>query len=190
MQNIQNIPHPLTKGESEFIAAIRSHGMRLIYEPAPDADTPCRIGLVSIEYNGVFLQVDADSRITGSSYGMLLNAEFARDNLPEDMAYPASITKAAEGGYLIAFRDLPEALGQAETLKEAVEEAERMLETVAADYLRERAIMPMPSEAEPMEHAIAVRVTLAFAIRQSNYEVSAAKEKALFDKVLGATDTK
>lgn len=63
------------------------------------------------------------------------------------MKYPASFTKT-EGGFVIGFRDIPEALTQGETYEEAVSMAEDSLLTALDFYFEDNRFVPMPSPAE------------------------------------------
>lgn len=52
----------------------------------------------------------------------------------EIMRYPVTLTPAPEGGYMVSFVDIPEALTQGETVAEAMEAAKDALIT-AFDFI-------------------------------------------------------
>lgn len=62
------------------------------------------------------------------------------------MRYPATFTKAPEGGFVVSFRDIPEAITQGDTEEEAMEMAEDVLVSSMEYYLEERRSVPAPSK--------------------------------------------
>ncbi len=71
-------------------------------------------------------------------------------------AYPATLTPQAEGGYLVTFRDLPEAITQGDDLDSALHEAADCLEEVIAGRIDDNEPIPEPSARQKGEHRIAV----------------------------------
>jgi antitoxin HicB len=67
------------------------------------------------------------------------------------MKYPALFTLAAEGGFVVTFRDLPEAITQGDTEHEAMEMAEDVLYSTMELYLDDKRPVPLPSKAKSGE---------------------------------------
>ena len=63
----------------------------------------------------------------------------------EDFAYPAILTRAREGGFLISFPDVPEALTQGDNKSESLARAVDALETALEFYTDEGKPLPRPS---------------------------------------------
>jgi antitoxin HicB len=61
------------------------------------------------------------------------------------MKYPATFTPADEGGFVITFRDIPEAISQGDDEAEALDTAADALLTVMDFYFEDRRSVPMPS---------------------------------------------
>ena len=61
------------------------------------------------------------------------------------MKYPAIFEPAEEGGYVVQFRDIPEAFTQGDTRQEAEAMAKDVLLFVLEDYFDDRKAVPMPS---------------------------------------------
>lgn len=61
------------------------------------------------------------------------------------MKYPATFTPAEEGGFVITFRDIPEAISQGDDEAEALDMAADVLLTVMDFYFEDRRTVPMPS---------------------------------------------
>ena len=61
-------------------------------------------------------------------------------------AYPAAFTPDPEaGGYMVSFRDVPEAITEEDTLDEAVLHAEDALESALAMYVTAHERLPVAS---------------------------------------------
>lgn len=67
------------------------------------------------------------------------------------MRYPALFEPAAEGGFVVSFRDIPEALTQGDTEIEALEMAQDALLTAMEFYFEDKRSVPMPSRAQQDE---------------------------------------
>lgn len=72
------------------------------------------------------------------------------------MKYPATFTPAEEGGFVIEFRDIPEAITQGDDEAEALMMAADALLTCMSIYFDERRPVPLPSESQPGERMIAL----------------------------------
>lgn len=62
--------------------------------------------------------------------------------------YPVIIEKQPEGGYIVTFPDVPEAITQGEDFDEALLYAVDALETALSFYIEARKPLPVPSPAE------------------------------------------
>ena len=67
------------------------------------------------------------------------------------MYYPAKFTPAEEGGYVVTFRDIPEAITQGDDMTEAVEMAEDVLQSAMDFYFEDQRPAPLPSAPEEGE---------------------------------------
>ena len=84
----------------------------------------------------------------------------------EIMRYPVTLTPAPEGGYMVSFVDIPEALTQGETVAEAMEAAKDALLTAFDFYFEDNELIPLPS---PLNShlSVASKVLLLNAFLQS-----------------------
>lgn len=62
--------------------------------------------------------------------------------------YPVNIEEQPEGGYIVTFPDIPEAITQGEDIDEALLYAVDALETALSFYVEGRKPLPVPSPAE------------------------------------------
>ena len=73
--------------------------------------------------------------------------------------YPATLAPDEEdGGFIVSFRDVPEALTQGDTEAEALDNAVDALDEVMAGYITDGDSLPRASKAKKGEHLIAVPV--------------------------------
>ncbi|MGB7415758.1 MAG: type II toxin-antitoxin system HicB family antitoxin [Thermosynechococcaceae cyanobacterium] len=96
-------------------------------------------------------------------------------------SYPALLTPEEEGGYVVIFRDLPEAITQGDTIEESLSEASDCLaEAIAAriDDCRQ-----IPKTSEPKTHEYRIVVPLHIALKAALYE--AIEESGLANTQLG-----
>ncbi len=70
------------------------------------------------------------------------------------MRYPAKFNPAEEGGFVVTFRDIPEAITQGDTEAEALEMAEDVLLSAMDFYFDDQRPVPLPSQAEPDERLV------------------------------------
>lgn len=76
------------------------------------------------------------------------------------MQYPATFTKDHEsGGYVVTFRDLPEAITQGDNDVEAVFMARDVLKQTIDTYLGEKRPLPAASKPKRSERLIAPQLT-------------------------------
>lgn len=70
--------------------------------------------------------------------------------------YPAKFTPDPDGGYVVTFRDVPEAITQGETIEECREEAAGALQAAVETYIERRLPIPAPSTAKRGEHQVSL----------------------------------
>lgn len=73
--------------------------------------------------------------------------------------YPAEIIEAKEGGFVITFRDVPEAITQSDTFKEALINAKDALITALEFYHENNLVSPIPSRTRNLEINISLPVS-------------------------------
>ena len=78
---------------------------------------------------------------------------------PITMLYPAKLTPE-NGGYVVTFRDIPEAITQGDTKEEAIAMAADALATAMEFYFEDRRLVPMPTEAQDGELGISLPASL------------------------------
>jgi len=72
------------------------------------------------------------------------------------MYYPAKFEPAQEGGFVVTFRDIPEAITQGDTFDEAMEMAKDALVTAMDFYFEDQRNVPEPSTPLADEHVVAL----------------------------------
>lgn len=73
-----------------------------------------------------------------------------------DFSYPVTLTPDPDdGGFVVTFADLPEAVTQGETVAEALEEAQGALEAALEYRVREGLEIPAPSAPAPSQPVVA-----------------------------------
>ncbi|EQA0734861.1 type II toxin-antitoxin system HicB family antitoxin [Escherichia coli] len=87
------------------------------------------------------------------------------------MRYPVTLTPAPEGGYMVSFVDIPEALTQGETVAEALTQGETVAEAMEAAkdalltafdfYFEDNELIPLPSPLNSHDHFIEVPLSVA-----------------------------
>lgn len=77
------------------------------------------------------------------------------------LRYPAVFTPAEEGGFVVEFPDIPEAITQGDSLEEAREMALDALVTSLDFYFEDNRPVPMPSEPGPDHQIIELPVSLS-----------------------------
>lgn len=75
--------------------------------------------------------------------------------------YPVKLSKAKEGGYIVKFPDLPEALTQGESIEHALQEASDCLEEAIANRMTMKLPIPAASMPKKNQHTVLLHATLA-----------------------------
>jgi len=78
------------------------------------------------------------------------------------LAYPVTLTPDKQaGGFVVSFRDIPEALTQGETVEEALAMAADALETAMDFYFGGKRTVPLPSAPKPRQHVVELPISLS-----------------------------
>ena len=77
------------------------------------------------------------------------------------MNYPVRLSPAEEGGFIVTFRDIPEALTQGDSEGEALEMAKQALITAMDFYFEDKKSVPRPSALEDGEQLVELPPSLA-----------------------------
>jgi antitoxin HicB len=77
------------------------------------------------------------------------------------MNYPVRLTPAEEGGFVVTFRDIPEALTQGDSEDEALDMAKDALITAMDFYFEDKRPVPQPSALEDGEQLVELPPSLA-----------------------------
>jgi len=78
------------------------------------------------------------------------------------MQYPATFTPDADaGGFVVTFRDIPEAITQGDDEAEAMFMASDVLRFAMSDYFDERRPVPMPSKPRKGERMVALPLSVS-----------------------------
>jgi len=77
------------------------------------------------------------------------------------LRYPAKFKPAKEGGFVVTFRDIPEAITQGESVEDAVIQARDALQTALDFYFDDRREVPAPSKARRGERLIELPASLS-----------------------------
>jgi antitoxin HicB len=86
--------------------------------------------------------------------------------------YPVKLTKQKEGGYLVQFPDLPEAITQGENIEDALNEAMDCLEEAIAHRISSKLDIPAPSQRKRCKYValpttFAAKTALYLAMREN-----------------------
>ena len=77
------------------------------------------------------------------------------------LRYPANFEAAEEGGYIITFPDIPEAITQGEDIEDAMVHAADVLESALDWYLESGRPIPTPSKPKRGQHLIELPASLS-----------------------------
>ncbi len=101
-------------------------------------------------------------------------------------SYPARLTKDG-AGYVVSFRDIPEALTEGATRKEALEMAADALATAMDFYFEDRRAVPAPSDPEDGEDLVDLPASMAAKVLLLNEMVSSRVSPADLARKLSAS---
>ena len=101
------------------------------------------------------------------------------------MKYPATFSPAPEGGYVVTFRDIPEAIAQGDDEAEALAEARSALASAMDFYFEDRRATPVPSAAQPGERLISLPASVSAKVLLLNEMVAQEMRPAELARRLG-----
>ncbi len=78
------------------------------------------------------------------------------------MKFPVTLTPdESDGGFVVTFRDIPEAITQGETVEDALVMAKDALETAMEFYFEDKRCVPAPSKPKRGQHTIELPASLS-----------------------------
>lgn len=104
------------------------------------------------------------------------------------LSYPVTLEPAEEGGYIVTFPDIPEAITQGEDIGDALIWALDALETMLASYMDDKQRIPYPSPAEGRP-CVVLPVVTAGKVVLYNSMLEAGKKKADLARMLNLAPT-
>lgn len=89
------------------------------------------------------------------------------------MKFPVTLTEDLnEGGYVVTFKDVPEAITQGETIEESLEMAQEALESAIEFYFEDKRSVPTPSKARRGQYTIELPASMSAKILLLNEMVA------------------
>ena len=78
------------------------------------------------------------------------------------MKFPVNLTAdKTDGGFVVTFPDIPEAITQGETREEALKMAQEALETAVEFYFEDKRAIPVPSKAKRGQDVVELSASLS-----------------------------
>ena len=103
------------------------------------------------------------------------------------MKYPAIFTPADEGGFVVTFRDIPEAITQGDDENEAAAMARDVLREAMGVYFDERRSVPAPSKPQKGERLVDLPLSVAAKVLLLNAMLAQEVNPADLARRLGTT---
>jgi len=104
------------------------------------------------------------------------------------LSYPVTLTPAEEGGFVVTFPDIPEAITQGEDEQDALVWALDALETLLAASMDDKQRIPYPSPAKGRS-CVVLPVLIAGKVALYNSMLDAGKKKADLARMLNLAPT-
>lgn len=101
------------------------------------------------------------------------------------MRYPAFFKEDPEGGYVVTFRDIPEAITQGETQEEARLMAADVLESAMDFYFEDGRPVPLPSRVRKGEELVDLPSSVSAKVLLLNEMIAAKVSKAELARRMG-----
>lgn len=101
------------------------------------------------------------------------------------LKFPARFEAADEGGYVVTFRDIPEAITQGDTLDEAQAMAADALLSAMDFYFDDRRAVPEPSKAQAGEQLVALPASVSAKVELLNAVVASNTRPADLARAMG-----
>jgi antitoxin HicB len=103
------------------------------------------------------------------------------------MRYPVRLKAAEEGGYIVTFPDIPEAITQGENVEDALRHAADVLETALEFYFDARRPVPVPSIPKRGQRVVELPVSVAAKVLLLNEMVRQKVRPAELARRIGTT---
>jgi antitoxin HicB len=103
------------------------------------------------------------------------------------MRYPVRLKAAEEGGYIVTFPDIPEAITQGENVEDALRHAADALETALEFYFDARRPVPAPSRPKRGQRVVELPVSVAAKVLLLNEMVRQKVRPAELARRIGTT---
>lgn len=101
--------------------------------------------------------------------------------------YPVTLTADEDGGFVVTFIDIPEAISQGDTELEALDAAKDALESAFDFYLEDKRQVPLPSKASRGQNVIELPVSLSAKVLLLNEMIAQNVRPAELARRLGTT---
>ncbi|MGD0989080.1 MAG: type II toxin-antitoxin system HicB family antitoxin [Candidatus Sulfotelmatobacter sp.] len=75
--------------------------------------------------------------------------------------YPVTLKRGQDGGFIVTFKGIPEAITQGETQAEALAAAKDALETALDFYFEDNRAVPLPSKPKPRQPVVELPASLS-----------------------------
>ncbi|KQM68761.1 type II toxin-antitoxin system HicB family antitoxin [Xylophilus sp. Leaf220] len=99
--------------------------------------------------------------------------------------FPARFEPDPDGGYVVTFRDIPEAITQGDTMEEAQSMAADALLTAMDFYFEDRRLVPEPSPAQSGEILVSLPLSAAAKVELLNLVVAQKERPADLARKMG-----
>jgi antitoxin HicB len=103
------------------------------------------------------------------------------------LSYPVRLKAAEEGGFIVTFPDIPEAITQGEDVEDALHHAADALESALDFYFEDRRSVPAPSKPKRGQHVIDLPVSVAAKVLLLNEMVRQKVRPAELARRIGTT---
>jgi len=103
------------------------------------------------------------------------------------MRYPVRLKAAEEGGYIVTFPDIPEAITQGENVEDALRHAADALETALEFYFDARRPVPVPSRPKRGQRVVELPISVAAKVLLLNEMVRQKVRPAELARRIGTT---
>ncbi|HWG19224.1 MAG TPA: type II toxin-antitoxin system HicB family antitoxin [Terracidiphilus sp.] len=103
------------------------------------------------------------------------------------MRYPARLKAEEEGGYVVTFPDIPEAITQGEDVEDALMHAADALESALDFYFEDRRPVPAPSKPKRGQYLVELPVSVAAKVLLLNEMLRQKVRPAELARRLGTT---
>jgi antitoxin HicB len=106
----------------------------------------------------------------------------------QQFSYPVTLKRVKRGGYVVTFRDIPEAITQGENLDDALEQAADALDEAVAGRMRLGDEIPLPSKSKnsstlvPLPASTALKAALYLTIRDAQLSKVALAARLGYDE--------